>query len=64
MDPNTKKVMKAKILSVEENKANRHYERMNILTKGAIVKTDKGDAKITSRPSQDGIVNGVLVTKE
>jgi small subunit ribosomal protein S8e len=37
---------------------------MNILSKGAFVKTQIGDAKITSRPAQDGIVNGVLVGKK
>lgn len=63
LDPKTKKVKKTKILSVVENKANRHYERMNVLTKGAIVKTDLGDARITSRPSQDGLVNGILISK-
>ncbi|MCK4327510.1 MAG: 30S ribosomal protein S8e [Candidatus Diapherotrites archaeon] len=61
LDPKTKKIQKTKILTVVENKANRHYERMNILTKGAIVKTELGDARITSRPSQEGVVNGILV---
>ncbi|MFC2175307.1 30S ribosomal protein S8e [archaeon] len=63
LDPKTKKVKKTKILTVVENKANRHYERMSILTKGAIVKTELGEAKITSRPSQEGVVNGILVAK-
>ncbi len=61
LDPKTKKITKAKILTVVENNANRHYVRMNILSKGAIVKTELGEAKITSRPAQDGIVNGVLI---
>ena len=60
-DPNTKKYMKAKIEMVIGNPANRHYVRRNILTKGTIIKTDKGNARITSRPGQDGVVNAVLV---
>ena len=60
-DPKKKKYVKAKIEMVAENPANRHYIRRNILTKGTVIKTDKGKAKITSRPGQDGIVNAVLV---
>lgn len=63
LDPKTKKVQKTKIIDVQENPANRHYERMNILTKGAIVKTEIGNARITNRPSQEGIINGILVAK-
>lgn len=55
------KCSKAKIITVVENPANRHYVRRNILTKGTIVDTDKGKAKITSRPGQEGTINGVLV---
>ncbi|MFH1511592.1 MAG: 30S ribosomal protein S8e, partial [Candidatus Woesearchaeota archaeon] len=33
----------------------------NIITKGTIVDTDKGKVRITSRPGQDGTLNGVLV---
>lgn len=51
----------AKIVSVEHNTANLHYVRRNTLTKGAIVKTDIGNVKITSRPGQSGFLNGVLV---
>ncbi|MGC8940910.1 MAG: 30S ribosomal protein S8e, partial [Candidatus Nanoarchaeia archaeon] len=34
---------------------------MNVLTKGAIIETEDGLAKITSRPSRDGIVNAILI---
>jgi len=34
---------------------------MGILTKGAIVETELGKVKITSRPGQDGVLNGVLI---
>lgn len=60
-DPKTKKTSKATIKTVTENPANIHYVRRNILTKGAVVDTDKGKVKITSRPGQSGTLNGVLV---
>jgi len=60
-DPKTKKYSKAKILSVVENPANRHYTRRNIMTKGTIIDTDKGKAKVTSRPGQEGSVSAVLI---
>ena len=49
------------ILGVIENDANPNYVRRNIITKGAIVETPEGNAKVTSRPGQDGVVNGVLI---
>lgn len=58
---NSGKVNKYKILSVEDNKANPHFVRRNVVTKGAIIKTEAGLARVTSRPSQDGIVNAVLI---
>jgi small subunit ribosomal protein S8e len=60
-DSKTKKATKVKILNVVENNANRHYVRRNILTKGCIVDSDKGKVRITSRPGQDGTLNGVFV---
>ncbi|PIN80244.1 30S ribosomal protein S8e [Candidatus Woesearchaeota archaeon CG10_big_fil_rev_8_21_14_0_10_34_8] len=61
IDPKTRKAVVATMKNVVENPANRHYVRMNALTKGAIVDTDKGKVRITSRPAQDGCVNGVIV---
>ena len=52
---------KLKILEIVKNKANPHFVRMGIITKGAIVKTEKGLVKITSRPGQHGVVNGILI---
>jgi small subunit ribosomal protein S8e len=61
----TGKVVKAKILSVVDNPANpADYRRRNIITKGAIIKTEIGIAKVTSRPCQDGVVNAVLIEKK
>ena len=56
-----KTFQKVKIKTVTENKANRHYVRRNIITKGAIIETEIGKARVTSRPGQDGIVNAVLI---
>lgn len=60
-DPKLKIYKKAKIKTVLENPANRHYVRRNILTKGTIIDTDAGKARITSRPGQEGTVNAVLI---
>ena len=49
------------ILGVIENSANPNYVRRNIITKGAIVETPEGNAKVTSRPGQDGVINGILI---
>ena len=55
------KTQKAKIISVADNPADSQLTRRNIVTKGAIINTDMGHARVTSRPGQDGIVNAVLV---
>ena len=57
----TKKYEKLKIETIVSNPANRHFVRRNIMTKGTIIKTAKGNARITSRPAQDGMINAVLV---
>jgi small subunit ribosomal protein S8e len=61
VDKKTKKTTRTKISSVLENPANPHYVRRNIITKGAIVQTEIGRAKITSRPGQDRILNAILI---
>jgi small subunit ribosomal protein S8e len=60
-DPKTKKFTKATITSVAENPSNRHFVRRNVITKGAVVDTDLGKIKVTSRPGQEGSLNGVLL---
>jgi len=50
-----------KIQSVEENPANPNYVRRSLLTKGTVVETAKGKARVSSRPGQDGVVNAVLL---
>ena len=61
VDPKTKKYKKVKIKTILENPSNRHYVRRNIMTKGTVIDTEIGKAKITSRPGQDGSVNAVLI---
>ena len=55
---------KVKILDVLENPANPQWTRSKIVTKGTIIKTELGNAKVTSRPTQHGIVNAVILEKE
>lgn len=61
VDPKSNKAKKVKILSVVENQANPHYVRRNIVTRGAVVETELGKVRVTSRPGQDGSVNAVLI---
>lgn len=61
LDPDTKKSKTVKILKVVENPANPHYVRRNIITKGAVIETEAGKARVTSRPGQDGAVDAVLL---
>ncbi|MBU0471733.1 MAG: 30S ribosomal protein S8e [Nanoarchaeota archaeon] len=61
MNPKTKKSSVESIKTIAENPANRHWIRRNILSKGAVIETSKGKAKVTNRPSQEGFVNAVLI---
>ena len=61
LDPKTGKHTILDIKAVKENSANRNYVRRNILTKNTIIETEKGLAKITSRPGQEKIVNAVFI---
>jgi small subunit ribosomal protein S8e len=54
-------VVATEIENVAENPSNPNYARRNIITKGAIIETGEGRARVTSRPGQDGQVNAVLV---
>ena len=63
-DPRSKKAIKTRIITVVENPANPHYVRRNILTKGTVVETDMGNVRITSRPGQHGVINGVLISSK
>jgi len=61
LDPKTKKYEKLKIKTILENPANRHYVRRNIITKGSVIETEKGKARVTSRPGQEASVSAVLI---
>jgi len=61
VDTKKNKVLKTKVVQVIENPANPHYVRRNIITKGAIIETEIGNARVTSRPGQHGVLNAVLL---
>ena len=52
---------RAELQDVEKNPANMDYQRRKVITRGTIIKTSKGRARVTSRPGQDGILNAVLI---
>ncbi len=62
-DPKTKKYEKSKIITVVESPANRHFIRRNIMTRGTVIKTEKGNARITNRPGQEGQINAISTEK-
>ncbi len=61
-DPKTGKTEKIEIMRVVRNPANIDYDRRGVITKGAIVETPLGQARVTSRPGQTGILNAILVS--
>ncbi len=52
---------KTEIKNVLETPSNRFLARQNILTKGTIVQTEFGRVRITNRPTQEAVVNGILI---
>ncbi len=60
-DLSTKKTSKVKIVRFESNQASKDLNRRHILTKGAIIETELGKARITSRPGQHGQLNAILI---
>ena len=61
IDPKSGKTAKSKIVTVKESPSNPHFVTRNIITRGAVIQTDLGLAKVTSSPGQDGVINAVLV---
>jgi small subunit ribosomal protein S8e len=61
IDQENKMVIKSKILRVTKNPANRDYERRGVVSKGAIIESENGTARVVSRPGQDGVVNAILI---
>ena len=58
----TGKTKKAKIKNVLETPSNKFLARQNIMTKGSIIETELGKARISNRPSQEGSVNAILIS--
>jgi len=58
------KSKKLEIKNVLETPSNRFLARQNVITKGTIVLTDSGKVKVTNRPTQTGIINGILIKEE
>lgn len=58
------KSSKSKIIRVKSSPANRDYERRGVITRGAVLETEAGEAVVTSRPTADGVVNAVLASKK
>ena len=63
-DPSTGKTERVEILRVVRNPANVDYDRRGVITKGTIIETPSGTARVTSRPGQNGLVNAILIPKE
>ena len=55
------KAQKFEIKNVLETPSNRFLARQNVITKGTIIETEAGKVRVTSRPTQQGIINGVLI---
>ena len=58
-----KKTVKSKIIRVIKNAANKDYERRGVITKGTIIETELGMARVVSRPGQVGLINAVQLKK-
>lgn len=61
VDPANNKAQRAKIITVKESPSNPNYVQRNIVTKGAVIQTELGLARVTSRPGQDGLINAILM---
>lgn len=55
---------RVKVLGFVENPSDKVLSRRGIITRGALVKTELGLVRITSRAGQHGILNGVIVREE
>jgi small subunit ribosomal protein S8e len=62
-DPEEKKIKKVKILEVIKNPSDRKLDRLKVITKNTIIRTEIGEAKVTSRPGQDGVINAILLKR-
>jgi len=53
-----------KILEVVHNPSNKDMDRRKIVTKGTIVRTELGNVRVTSRPGQVSVINGILLEEK
>ena len=60
-DPSTNTTKKVQVTRVIKNPSNADYQRRGIITKGSVIETPIGEAHVTSRPGQDGVVNALLL---
>ncbi|MBI2133801.1 30S ribosomal protein S8e [Candidatus Woesearchaeota archaeon] len=61
LDPKSKSYRKAAIKTVVDNPASKHFIRRNIMTRGTVIETELGKARVTNRPGQEGMINAVLI---
>jgi len=60
-NPSSGKTERLEILDVVRNPANVDYNRRGVITKGVILRTENGLARIISRPGQHGVLNAISV---
>lgn len=60
-NPDTGESEKRIAKDVLDNEADPDFARRDIITKGAILGTEQGKIRVTSRPGQDGILTGIPV---
>lgn len=63
-DPETGETKRVEIIRVVKNPANVDYNRRGVITKGCLIETPLGTAKVTSRPGQSGVLNAILISKK
>ncbi|MEK6915871.1 MAG: 30S ribosomal protein S8e [Nanoarchaeota archaeon] len=56
-----KKTEQVEIKNVLQTPQDIFLARQNRLIKGAVIETSKGKAKITNRPSREGVINAILI---
>lgn len=63
-DPKSGKTERVEILRVVKNSSNVDYDRRGVITRGAIIETYLGLARVSSRPGQNGMINAKLISEE
>lgn len=61
--PSEKRTEKTEILRVVRNPTSADYDRRRIITRGTVIATKLGEAVVSSRTGQDGIINALLKIK-